>query len=239
MCFQYKWPRSRKEKIKGKGQTKQIKLASLPDFNIYFHSFGNDPSSKFFSQGRRMSPREEGLASKYHEKLQTSSLHTEGIVSRSGVLTCLQFLLVKLLKKGPRGTHMCAVNPSCSHIPENAQEKGGPFINPIKLVLLEADLLTLWPPAVIRGTSPFLRLRVTLPRGCSKGMQFRADKTNSGVQENGASSDRETRGRLPATLFTLNLLYWGQKTKQHPHSETQDPSKSGMFLKTSFYVDYF
>ena len=140
MCFQYKWPRSRKEKIKGKGQTKQIKLASLPDFNIYFHSFGNDPSSKFFSPGRRMSPREEGLASKYQEKLQTSSLHTEGIVSRSGVLTCLQFLLVKLLKKGPRGTRMCAVNPSCSHIPGNAQERGGPFINPIKLVLLETDL---------------------------------------------------------------------------------------------------
>lgn len=63
-----------------------------------------------------MSPREEGLASKYQEKLQTSSLHTEGIVSRSGVLTCLQFHLVKLLKKGPRGTHMCAVNLSCSHM---------------------------------------------------------------------------------------------------------------------------
>ena len=209
MCFQYKWPRSRKEKIKGKGQTKQIKLASLPDFNIYFHSFGKDPSSKLFSQGRRMSPREEGLASKYQEKVQNSSLHTEGIVSRSGVLTHLQFLLVKLLKKGPRGTHTCAVNPYCSHIPGSTQERGGPFINPIKLVLLEADLLTLQLPAVIRVISPFLRLRVTLPRGCSKGMQFRVDKTNSGVRENGASSDAETRGRLPATLSTLNFTLLG------------------------------
>ena len=130
MCFQYKWPRNKKEKIKGKGQTKQIKLASLPDFNIYFHSFGKDPSSKFFSQGRRMSPREEGLASKYQEKVQNSSLHSEGIVSRSGVLTRLQFLLVKLLKKGPRGTHTCAVNPWCSHIPGSAQESGGSLHQP-------------------------------------------------------------------------------------------------------------
>jgi hypothetical protein len=110
------------------------------------------------------------------------------------------------------------------------RKEGGAFINPIKLILLEADLLTLWPPAVIRGISPFLRFRVTLPRGCSKGMQFGVDKTNSGVQENGATSDAETRGRLPATVFTLNLLYWGQKTKQHPNCETQDASKSGMFL---------
>lgn len=70
MCFQYKWSRSRKEKIKGKGQTKQIKLASLPDFNINYHGFGKDPSissSKFFSQGRRIPPREERLASEYQK----------------------------------------------------------------------------------------------------------------------------------------------------------------------------
>ncbi|ELR51907.1 Cyclin-dependent kinase inhibitor 3 [Bos mutus] len=57
-----------------------------------------------------MSPREEGLAAKYQEKVQNSSLHREGIVSRSGVLTRLQFLLVKLLKKGPR-------------VPNNAKEE--------------------------------------------------------------------------------------------------------------------
>ena len=104
MCFQYKWSRSRKEKIKGKGQTKQIKLASLPDFNINYHGFGKDPSissSKFFSQGRRIPPREERLASKYQKKVQNSGLHIEVTVFRSGVLSCLQFLPVELLKEGP------------------------------------------------------------------------------------------------------------------------------------------
>lgn len=71
-------------------------------------------------------------------------------------------------------------------------------------------------------------------------MQFRVDKTKLQVRENGASSDAETSevGCLPRCLLYTYFI-GARKTKQHPHSETQDASKSGMFLKISFCIDYF
>lgn len=104
MCFQYKWLRSRKEKIKGKGQTKQIKLASLLDFSVNYCGFGKDPRisfSKFFSQGISISPREETLASKSKRNFKTGLLQTEVTGSRSGMLAW--------------GTHRYTFNPQGTH----------------------------------------------------------------------------------------------------------------------------
>lgn len=107
MCFQYKRSTSRKEKIRGKGQTKQIKFASVPDFNINYHGFGRDSSissSKFFYQGRRKNlPRRREIMTglKIPKGSKNSGLLMEGAArsSRPRTSTNLQFLLLKPLEE--------------------------------------------------------------------------------------------------------------------------------------------
>lgn len=101
MCFQYKRSTSRKEK-RGKGQTKQIKFASVPDFNINYHGFGRDSSissSKFFYQGGRKNlPRRReimtGLKIPKGSKPWAFSWREQPRTS-----TNLQFLLLKPLEE--------------------------------------------------------------------------------------------------------------------------------------------
>lgn len=176
MCFQYKWSRSRKEKIKGKGQTKQIKLLHLLDFNINYHGFGKDSSissSKFFSQGRRIFPQREIMTGLKipKDKVSNFGLRIEVAVrgSGSGVSTRPQSFCWWSRWKRDSQIYMCMLSREYTG-------RGANFINPTKLVFLMADPLTFWPPAVIRGISPFLRFRVTSLKGCSQGMRFRQTK---------------------------------------------------------------
>lgn len=176
MCFQYKWSRSRKGKIKGKGQTKQIKLASLPDFNINYHGFGKDSSIsslKFFSQERRIFPQRREIMTGLKtpkDKFQTLAfvLSQQSEAVGQECRPICRVAAGAVAERGtPRYTRVC--------FPGNTLE-GGNFHQPHQPVFPMADTLTLWPPAVIRGLSPFLRLRVTSQKSCSQGMRFRQTK---------------------------------------------------------------